>query len=1215
MENKIIFSRGVLQLTGPRINSLAENQNFQYKIPQRALEQRVVRDGLGFHLTLTHPDELIKEQEKQVLELWEGGVEAASLPTWIDQETYEAYRAYCHQNLVKDLFPIGGGKCVSGSQSAFYIVVLWPRASVFRQALRLPEKHFHITLGFDNRDIHTASKGISTLVRADWKGLCYPQPGVSDVPFLRMLQIAENKKCDNNHSAQLLAAAQTALTEMKASCECPQGVMEMEVNFQIARAKVEGRNKNFELVLNAGEDILAMEPNNLEGLGFKAFALLQLGQLDAAYEVVNQFPKEGAEDCKKMKQLSGIKKTVLTKYNNTVSMPEKSSIKGPGHLKYPRTAHLKNLGAATDDDVVKPEAAAHFIKNGVVYIEEKIDGANIGISLGDNHEFVIQNRGHVVNSATMAQFSQIESWAEENSSALYSLLSETDGVVLYGEWCLAQHSVEYRKLPGYFIAFDIWNGEDFLTRAAFHTKMQETRIPVVPIVYKGEIDSEAQLLKMIEESESRFGAVWSRQKADKAEDFPHLEGLMLRKEESGKLAHRMKLVRGSFTQGIETHWCKQDLVKNRIDFDFQEEYLNFCYTESENVSCTNYNNEDPIGPHLAEMPSLNPREHLLVHISQSQSLTKFSKKKLEVQGEPGKTMEVTMQRNFSFITPEIAVSSTPKDADQVRAMCEAFNIGICLTLTEECPLPKEWFGPSAGGIKNVFVPVPNYHPPTEEQTDMILELFKEHILGEENIPNVLIHCGGGKGRAGTVAAACLMKWGLGSLKKQKNRTGVCTEFADSSEVIRYLRHQRPGSIETERQEKFIRAYSQRLWREAFQNQIEEPDNLQSKNNDQEDKFPVKEASPLKTIPNKTHSEETSCTKSIENRLDDLTVVAKPPSTSRKTEMLEDSRYAPWLQDAVEKARKFSLVMLCGFPGCGKSSFGSLAKTRFGEAVKILTQDDMGREALERAVSSSWKSISSSGKTLIIDRCNVRAEDREKILNLCFNPPASRVLCVYFATPAEVCIKRVKQRLDHPTISYGRGENAVKQFVKQLEVPGKSSGAGKKGKGEKQTLPFTLLTVDDGVRQDEDQQLVEEYAANFVQHEDRMQVDFSEVENILERLTETDLPGIASRLFRSSQENTNGQELVESFFQDVYLVRKTVPSLVNPEMNYALCIIHYSQNSPGFDRAVLTKPLNIPLEASGVVRDIFLWNAEMWERKQFEGAVFERGIAQYGWKLL
>ena len=46
--------------------------------------------------------------------------------------------------------------------------------------------------------------------------------------------------------------------------------------------------------------------------------------------------------------------------------------------------------------------------------------------------------------------------------------------------------------------------------------------------------------------------------------------------------------------------------------------------------------------------------------------------------------------------------------------------GVCLvvTLTEEEPLPAAWF--EGTGVANLFVPVPNYCPPTLPDMDKIL---------------------------------------------------------------------------------------------------------------------------------------------------------------------------------------------------------------------------------------------------------------------------------------------------------------------------------------------------------------------------------------------------------------------------------------------------------------------------------------------------------------
>eukprot|EP01107_Rhizomastix_libera_P010598 TRINITY_DN27423_c0_g1_i1.p1 TRINITY_DN27423_c0_g1~~TRINITY_DN27423_c0_g1_i1.p1 ORF type:complete len:100 (-),score=36.81 TRINITY_DN27423_c0_g1_i1:26-325(-) len=57
-------------------------------------------------------------------------------------------------------------------------------------------------------------------------------------------------------------------------------------------------------------------------------------------------------------------------------------------VKFPRTQHLVNLGAATRDDLIADDKTREEIvgkKGGMVIIEEKIDGANLVKS--HNHAF------------------------------------------------------------------------------------------------------------------------------------------------------------------------------------------------------------------------------------------------------------------------------------------------------------------------------------------------------------------------------------------------------------------------------------------------------------------------------------------------------------------------------------------------------------------------------------------------------------------------------------------------------------------------------------------------------------------------------------------------------------------------------------------------------------------------------------------------------------
>jgi len=58
--------------------------------------------------------------------------------------------------------------------------------------------------------------------------------------------------------------------------------------------------------------------------------------------------------------------------------------------KFPRTSHLINLGASTDDDIVQDDWKNNL--KGNLVIEEKIDGANMGFSLDYDGKLLVQNR-------------------------------------------------------------------------------------------------------------------------------------------------------------------------------------------------------------------------------------------------------------------------------------------------------------------------------------------------------------------------------------------------------------------------------------------------------------------------------------------------------------------------------------------------------------------------------------------------------------------------------------------------------------------------------------------------------------------------------------------------------------------------------------------------------------------------------------------------------
>ena len=160
-------------------------------------------------------------------------------------------------------------------------------------------------------------------------------------------------------------------------------------------------------------------------------------------------------------------------------------------FKFPRTRHLFDAGggAVSRDDLLmaRDEEAAFYSKGRrtqLVALEEKVDGANLGISLGEDMRLRAQNRSHFVDSTTHRQFGGLDAWLEENAAALYALLEPPGGSVLFGEWLYAKHSIHYTNLPGYFMAFDIYDCAEgkFVSRRERDRRLASSGIPTVRLI-------------------------------------------------------------------------------------------------------------------------------------------------------------------------------------------------------------------------------------------------------------------------------------------------------------------------------------------------------------------------------------------------------------------------------------------------------------------------------------------------------------------------------------------------------------------------------------------------------------------------------------------------------------------------------------------------------------------------------------------------------------
>ncbi len=247
--------------------------------------------------------------------------------------------------------------------------------------------------------------------------------------------------------------------------------------------------------------------------------------------------------------------------------------------KYPKTRHLEESREKPDDEdlaCVKLDA----IKGSSLVLEEKVDGANCGISFGSDEKMYLQSRGHFLNGGYgERQFGLFKLWAGCFEDLLRRLLG--DRYVMYGEWLYAKHTVFYDRLPHYFMEFDIFDKEQkrfFSTRKRRAFLERAPFIRSVRVLTEGYFETAASIRKWIGPSlfisdapAKSLAAQCEKSGADvglavRQTDLTGImEGIYIKVEDGDYVTDRLKFVRGSFLNTIldsESHWVNRPIIAN-----------------------------------------------------------------------------------------------------------------------------------------------------------------------------------------------------------------------------------------------------------------------------------------------------------------------------------------------------------------------------------------------------------------------------------------------------------------------------------------------------------------------------------------------------------------------------------------------------------------------------------------------------------------------------
>lgn len=104
-----------------------------------------------------------------------------------------------------------------------------------------------------------------------------------------------------------------------------------------------------------------------------------------------------------------------------------------------------------------------------------------------------------------------------------------------------------------------------------------------------------------------------------------------------------------------------------------------------------------------------------------------------------------------YVCPDPRAALSSVGASMVVCLCESFEI------EERYPAYVDWLDAAAPREVALWWPIPDLHaPPLESARSLVADLAAHLDAGA----GVLVHCGAGMGRAGTVAAGILLHYGV-----------------------------------------------------------------------------------------------------------------------------------------------------------------------------------------------------------------------------------------------------------------------------------------------------------------------------------------------------------------------------------------------------------------------------------------------------------------------
>jgi len=223
---------------------------------------------------------------------------------------------------------------------------------------------------------------------------------------------------------------------------------------------------------------------------------------------------------------------------------------------YPKTNHLP---FSKEKDILEDSDRKNFIhlEGKKIVIEEKVDAQAIGLFFNEGLLYLLFRGQYYCSQKNISIPKELKNcyeYLKNNEELFFEILLEEK--IMYGEWMEYNHTINYNKLPSFFLEYDIYDKKEKIFLST--NKRLELLKPY------SELNSVHVFQTLSQFDYSSFRSIINSNKLSQyGDNLPH-EGFYVKVEDDEKVLERFKWIEPKFFNDVisDKHWREKLLKKN-----------------------------------------------------------------------------------------------------------------------------------------------------------------------------------------------------------------------------------------------------------------------------------------------------------------------------------------------------------------------------------------------------------------------------------------------------------------------------------------------------------------------------------------------------------------------------------------------------------------------------------------------------------------------------